>query len=158
VPPAAGYLLTDRLWLMLLWGGLISIASSVLGYAAAVVLDASISGMMATVAGGFLILAFLAGPRYGLLAQELRRRRSRFNNAERMLLVHLYQHEGQPGSQEERRVSALASHLRWRPREIDRLLQHSLEHNLVTRGPSDTLLLTPKGRLLAQEVLEPWRG
>jgi len=158
VPPAAGYLLTDRLWLMLLWGGLISIASSILGYLAAVALDASISGMMATIAGGFLVLAFLAGPRYGLLAQELRRRRSRFDNAERMLLVHLYQHEGQPGSQEERRVAALASHLRWRPREINRLLQHSLDHNLLTRGPGDTLLLTPKGRVLAQEVLEPWRG
>lgn len=157
VPPAAGYLLTDRLWLIPLWGGLISIASSILGYAAAVALDASISGMMAIIASGFLILAFLAGPRYGLLAQELRRRRQRFDNAKRILLVHLYHHEGQPGSQEERRISALANHLRWRPREISRLLQHSLKHSLVTRGPHDTLLLTPKGRVLAQEVLEPWR-
>ncbi|GAA3903660.1 metal ABC transporter permease [Halomonas cibimaris] len=77
VPPAAAYLLTDRLWLMLVLGSLISTAASVSGYFLAVYWDVSIGGMMAVMTGGFLLLAFIAGPRYGLISQRVRRRRSR---------------------------------------------------------------------------------
>ncbi|WP_026380772.1 metal ABC transporter permease [Afifella pfennigii] len=76
VPPSAAYLITDRLWLMLLFASLIAVLSSFAGYGAAVLLDVSIGGMMATMTGLFLVLAFLFGPRYGLIAQGLRRRRA----------------------------------------------------------------------------------
>lgn len=75
VPASAAYLLTDRLWMMFVIGALISIASSVLGYYLAVHFNVSIGGMMAVMTGMFLILAFLGGPRYGVIARRLRRRR-----------------------------------------------------------------------------------
>ncbi|MCB8889265.1 metal ABC transporter permease [Vreelandella malpeensis] len=75
VPASAAYLLTDRLWMMFVIGALISIASSVLGYYLAVHFNVSIGGMMAVMTGVFLILAFLGGPRYGVIARRLRRRR-----------------------------------------------------------------------------------
>ncbi|WP_252108235.1 MULTISPECIES: metal ABC transporter permease [unclassified Halomonas] len=77
VPASAAYLLTDRLWMMFVIGALISIASSISGYFLAVHFNVSIGGMMAVMTGVFLILAFLFGPRYGLMTQVLKRRRAR---------------------------------------------------------------------------------
>ncbi len=76
VPAAAGYLLTDRLGRMILYGCAISVASSIGGYTLAVQWDVSISAMMAACTGIFLLAAFLLGPRYGLLGRVLRSRLS----------------------------------------------------------------------------------
>jgi manganese/zinc/iron transport system permease protein len=73
VPPTAAYLLTDRLWRMLVYGCLIAIGSSLGGYAFALAYDVSIGGAMASATGLFLLLALLLG-RHGLLARGLRRR------------------------------------------------------------------------------------
>jgi manganese/zinc/iron transport system permease protein len=74
VPPSAAYLLTARLWRMLLYGSAIAVASSVLGYAFARAFDVSIGGSMASATGAFLLLALAFGPRHGLIARALRRR------------------------------------------------------------------------------------
>ena len=157
VPPAAAYLLTDKLYKMLLFGVLIAVLSSVLGYASAVWLDVSIGGMMASYTGVFLVLAFLFGPRYGLFAQEFRRGEQRRRNAERTLLVHLYNHEDSASSERENVVSALHTHLRWSEPRATEVIARGLEQNLVQKAGGEHLDLTPKGRILAQEVLEPWR-
>ena len=73
VPPTASYLLTDRLWRMLVYGALIAIGSSLGGYALARALDVSIGGAMASATGAFLLLALLLG-RHGLVARAWRRR------------------------------------------------------------------------------------
>ena len=62
VPPAAAYLLTDRLWLMMVYGSAVSVASSIGGYLVAVAWDVSIGGMMAVMTGVFLAAAFLFRP------------------------------------------------------------------------------------------------
>ena len=156
VPPSTAYLLTDRLWKMMLYGSLVSIASSVAGYALAVAWDVSIGGMMAVMTGVFLVLAFLAGPRYGLIAQEVRRVQQRDRNASRALAVHLYHHERGPRQEEENVVSALRDHLRWGAPKAQRILLRSLDDGLVRRE-GDELRLTPKGRTVAQEIFEPWK-
>ena len=73
VPPTAAYLLTDRLWRMLLYGSGIAVGSSLMGYAAARAYDVSIGGAMASATGVFLLLALVLG-RHGLVARGLRRR------------------------------------------------------------------------------------
>lgn len=156
VPSAAAYLLTDRLWKMMLYGSLISVASSVLGYYIAMPLDVSIGGMMAVMTGVFLLLAFLLGPRYGLVAQEMRRAQQREANASRALAVHLYHHEGNARQAEENVVSALREHLRWEDNKVRRVLARSLDDGLINRQ-GEVLLLTPKGRTVAQEIFEPWK-
>ena len=155
VPPSAAYLLTDKLWRMLVYGVLISVASAILGYLSAVVLDVSIGGMMAVYTGVFLLLAFLLGPRYGLIAQEIRRSRQREENEARTLMVHLYNHEADMGS-EESELAALKTHLRWSEAKAQNVLEYSLDNQLLTQDKHQ-LLLTTKGRVLAQEVLEPWK-
>lgn len=81
VPPAAAYLLTDRLWMMFVIGSCISVISSISGYYLAAYWNVSIGGMMAVMTGVCLMLAFLGGPRYGVLSQWLRRRRARQSQA-----------------------------------------------------------------------------
>ena len=156
VPPAAAYLLTDKLWRMILYSSLISIASSISGYYLAVLWDVSIAGMMAVMTGLFLVAAFLLSPRYGLIAQELIRRNQRFDNEERALVVHLYNHEDSSARVEENVVTALREHLRWDDEQTRNILMRSLNENLIERE-GDTLNLTPRGRVIAQEIMEPWR-
>lgn len=156
VPPSAAYLLTDRLWKIMLFSSLISVASSISGYYLAVLWNVSIGGMMASMTGVFLMFAFLFGPRYGLIAQEFQRRNQRHTNETRALAVHLYNHEGGPLQAEENIVRALREHLRWSDEKVKRVLVRSLDHNLVERE-GEMLHLTPKGRAVAQEIVEPWR-
>lgn len=74
VPPAAAYLLTDNLTRMIIYGCVIAIVASVIGYWLAVWLNVSIGGMMATTAGVMLVLAFIFSPRHGVLWQVFRSR------------------------------------------------------------------------------------
>ncbi|NBC33764.1 MAG: metal ABC transporter permease [Alphaproteobacteria bacterium] len=157
VPPSAAYLLTDRLPRMLAIGIGISIASSVLGYYAAVALDVSIGGMMAVMTGLFLTLAFLFGPRYGLVAQQWRRLRQRYVNESRTLAVHLFNHENRPEAGEESAVTALRDHLMWSERKAAAVVARSLRLGFVVQQ-GDMLFLTSRGRQVALELLEPWRA
>jgi manganese/zinc/iron transport system permease protein len=156
IPPSAAYLLTDRLSLMLGLGALIALASSLVGYALAVRFDVSIGGMMAVMTGLFLALAFLFGPRYGLVAQSLRAWRARWLDELRALVVHLHDHEGTRFQDEENVVSALEEHLRWSPRKTAGVLERALADGMVRREDAQ-LHLTPAGRALARELTEPWR-
>lgn len=155
VPPSAAYLLTDRLSLMLVYGAVIAIASSFLGYALALWLNVSIGGMMAVMTGVFLLLAFLFGPRYGLIAQSIQRRTRTASNACRALAVHLYNHEDSPARSEENIASALREHLHWPEPRARAILLRALDQGLVIRS-GDLLELTEKGRATAREILEPW--
>jgi len=154
VPPSAAYLLTDSLGRMFLYGALISIASSVSGYHLAVLWDVSIGGMMAVMTGVFLALAFLAGPRYGIAAQWLQRRRQRQLNESRTLMVHLYNHEDGPEKAVENVTQALREHLRWAPARAKDVVERSRQRQLITQH-GERLQLTQAGRRLAQEILEP---
>lgn len=155
VPPSAAYLLTDRLWRMMLYGCVVSVASSVSGYYLATVWNVSIGGMMAAMTGVFLMLALALGPRYGLVAQELRRRGQLAQNDLRALVVHIYNHEHSASSAEENMPAALQEHLRWSAVRAHQVLARSLEQGLVAMD-AEVIRLTPEGRSLAREILEPW--
>lgn len=72
-PGATAHLLTDRLARMLWIAAGTAAASAVVGYAAAVWLNTSIAGMIATTALGMFLLAAVAAPRHGIAAGHLRR-------------------------------------------------------------------------------------
>lgn len=71
-PAAAAYLWTDRLLVMLVLSGIFGIASALLGYVAAYMLDTSISASMAFATGIIFILSFLLSPVHGLLGKKIR--------------------------------------------------------------------------------------
>lgn len=76
VPPNTAYLLTDRLWLMVLLSVVIGALSAIIGYGVASALDGSIAGAIATVSGGFFVLAALFSPRHGAIIRIFLRRRA----------------------------------------------------------------------------------
>jgi len=71
-PAAAAYLWTDRLSVLLLLSGLFGVLAAFAGYAAAWVLDTSISGSMAFATGVLFLISFLISPRHGLAARRPR--------------------------------------------------------------------------------------
>ena len=75
VPPATAYLLTDRLSRMIALSVLIGCGSSVIGYYAASLLDASIAGSMISVAGVMFVLALLFSPSHGVLLRKWKQKR-----------------------------------------------------------------------------------
>ena len=81
VPPAAAYLLTDRLPRMLALSVILAAASAVIGHLAAIVTPSwfgyqstTTAGMMAVAAGCFLLLAVTLAPRHGVVVKLARRR------------------------------------------------------------------------------------
>ncbi|MEM1096730.1 MAG: metal ABC transporter permease [Bacteroidota bacterium] len=151
-PPAAAYLLTDRLDRMLVLSAGLGAAAAVFGYMLARALDASIAGAMATVVGVLFGLAYLFAPARGLVATVRRQRRQRWRFAQKMLTIHLLNHEGLPEETRENRVSHLHEHIRWGAAFGQRVVKLSEQDHLILRD-GDLLTLTDAGRDLAQEAI-----
>lgn len=151
-PPAAAYLLTDRLGAMIGISLLVGVMSAIGGYWMAHLLDASIAGAMASMIGVVFTLIYVLSPRHGLAAAYARRQRQRWEFAEKMLTIHLMHHEGLPEAAEENRVEHLEDHLRWDPRFARRVVRRAVEGGLVRRS-NGHLMLTDAGRALAGEAI-----
>jgi manganese/zinc/iron transport system permease protein len=151
-PAAAAYLLTDDLARMLLLSVGLGIAAALTGYWMAFLLDASIAGSMATMAGVIFGLAWCFAPERGLVAAARRRARQRWEFAQRMLAIHLLNHERQPGAEPELQVEHLWQELRWDREFATRVVSLAEDRGLITRQ-NGRLELTDRGRLLAQEAL-----
>ncbi|MCC7452368.1 MAG: metal ABC transporter permease [Anaerolineae bacterium] len=151
-PPASAYLLTDRLPRMIGLSAVIGVASAISGYMLARALDASIAGAMATMTGVIFMLAFLFAPERGLAALARRRVRQRWDFAQTMLAIHLFQHEHLPEAETESHVSHLDEHLRWERTFAAQVVHRAEQRGLVNRR-GDNLILTEQGRQLAQQTI-----
>ena len=148
IPPAAAYLLTDRLSLMLTLSPAIGAAGSALGYdlargqlfgifavadgiaalnrlfglALPEKWDSSISASMVLTLFIFFLLAWLLSPRYGLLSTMVRRanRRRAFEN--QVVLAHIHNHQHTPAQDLELNAANLHRHFRWTERKMSRVL------------------------------------
>ena len=138
VPPAAAYLLTDRLGHMLVLSVVLGVISAVAGYGLARVLDVSIAGSIATAAGGIFLLTFLLSPRYGLLARMIRERRLGAVLAEQLLLAHLQHGESAVP------MGELASRFSWRGDRLRRTVDRLSARGWVAESDAG-LVLTREG-------------
>jgi manganese transport system permease protein len=75
IPGATAYLLTDRFGRMLVIAPVMSACSSVLGIYLSYWMDASPGGLVVVVQGAVFALAYLFGPRHGLIGARLSARR-----------------------------------------------------------------------------------
>ncbi len=151
-PPAAAYLLTDRLTVMLALSAGIGASCALAGYWTANVFDTSIAGAMATAVGVAFGLAFALAPGRGLVAQARRRKRQRRAFASTMLAVHLLHHEDTPEEARECRVPHLLEHLRWTPDFAHLAVEAAVRDGYVRRD-ADRLSLTEPGRRYAREAM-----
>ena len=170
IPPAAAYLLTDRLSLMLLLSPIIGGAGAVFGYdlargmlfgiwdvGAAIALinqltgldlparwDSSISASMVLMIFLFFLLAWVLSPRYGLISTFVRRlhQNRRFQN--QVVLAHIHNHQYTDRREIELRVDTLHLHFRWKPEKMRRALSRLRAMGLV-RMVDQLVELTERG-------------
>ncbi|MBB6448392.1 manganese/zinc/iron transport system permease protein [Geomicrobium halophilum] len=74
-PGATAYLLTERLHMMFILSAVFGVIAAVTGYFIAAWLNASIAGMMATMAGVLFLLAFIFSPTHGIIAKRFSQRK-----------------------------------------------------------------------------------
>ena len=151
VPPATAYLLTRRLWLMVILAVALSIAACLAGYLLAVLWNVSISGMMASMTGVWFTLALLFSPQRGLVAQSLRRRDQRLDHDCRALVAHLFTHQDRPEMAEENTMRALVEHLGWPEPRARAAILRAHDRALVERRDG-VLFLRAKGVAEAEAI------
>ena len=152
VPPAAAYLLTDRLSRMLILSVIIGVVGSILGYQVARSLDTTIGGTIVTMLGVLFLLVFLLSPERGIIRIVQRRIRQKWEFAETMLAIHLMNHEGRPAYEDEAHVEHLIEHMHWEHDFAGKVVRRAQREGLITRRES-TLYLTESGRVRAREAL-----
>ena len=175
IPPAAAYLLTDRLSLMLVLSAFIGSAGVYFGYefergAFLGIIqvndvlarlndipgvnvpnewDSSISATMVLMIFFFFILSWVLSPKYGLVSTIIRRanQRRRFNN--QVVLGHIYNHQHTDSAVEELTATNLHDHFRWKPGKMERVLTRLKTANLIQEA-NNLVLLTPNGETNVQ--------
>ena len=179
IPPAAAYLLTDRLSLMLVLSPLIGAAGAFFGYdlARGAVFgffqisdavkslnrlfgldlparwDSSISASMALMMFALFLLAWLLSPKYGLISTLIRRAGQRRRFDHQVVLAHIHNHQFTARHDAELRVDTLYLHFRWSPRKMGRILARLRAMGLVA-VVNQTVELTARGDRHVHEFRE----
>lgn len=151
-PPAAAYLLTDRLHTMLWISAALGVLSALGGYLMAYLLDASIAGSMATFSGIIFLFVFLFSPEKGLLAKFIVKKWTKWNFAADTLTVHLLQSELAHAEETEQIVSHMNEHMLWDNQYTSEVIAQSIQDGLIKKQ-GDKLSLTPLGREKAKNSL-----
>ena len=151
-PPAAAWILSDRLPVVLALSALLGVVAAVAGFQVAWALNASIAGCMAAMTGLVFLLVLLFAPDRGVVAGGRRRARQRLEFAGLMLTIHLLNHEGDPSEEAECRVDHLEEHLRWSPDFARSVIRRARRSEWVVEE-EDRLRLTQGGREAAREAM-----
>ncbi len=151
-PPAAAYLLTDRLFHMLLISAALGILSALGGYFMAQGLDASIAGSMATFSGIIFFLVFIFAPERGLMAKLIVRKYKKWDFASETLAVHLLQAEQAHAEENERVVKHMNEHMLWSDDYTSEAIVKGLKEGVLKKD-GNKLSLTSYGREKAKNIL-----
>lgn len=131
IPPAAAYLLTDRLSVMLLLSAVIGSLAAFLGYELVNRVDTSPSAAMVLMMLALFMLAWILSPKYGLVSTMLRRanQRRRFDN--QVVLGHIFNHQGTEHAHRELTADELHEHFRWSESKMAHVLTRLRQANMI---------------------------
>jgi manganese/zinc/iron transport system permease protein len=148
IPAMSAYLLTDRLGWFLALSIVYAVVGSFLGTAAAFTMETTVSGTVATGMGLLFAATWLGSPKYGLIRLRAERRRLRQAMHDRLLLIHLRNHEGTAEETAESDRRDLHEHFRWTVSATDRIVRRALSEEWITCEERH-LKLTAAGREIA---------
>jgi manganese/zinc/iron transport system permease protein len=151
-PPAAAYLLTERLSHMILLSAAIGIASAVGGYYLAYLFDANIAGSMSTASGLIFLFVLILAPDRGLLAKRIVKKWKKWDLASETLAVHLLQSEYSHAEETERVVSHMNEHMLWNDDYSSEAIAQCIEKGLIKKE-GNKLSLTSLGREKAKNII-----
>jgi len=156
-PGATAYLLTDKLWRMLMIAAGCGAASALLGYHAALWLDCSTAGAMSLVATALFVAAFAFAPRHGVIVRQVRRSRLADRIARENLLGAAYKMVSAPATSITVPASALCEQLRVLPKEFKRTCRRLQNHGWIVHDKQGQVQLTEKGFGLAKRIVRAHR-
>lgn len=170
IPPAAAYLLTDHLGMMLFISpvigalgaytgydlsrgsflGLVEVSDilrgvdNVVGLGGYTEWNVSISASMVMMLFILFVLTWILSPRYGLISTLVRRQMQNQHFADQMVMGHLYHHQNEPEAINELAQATLHEHLHWTPGRTQRVVGRLRARSLIQldRG---LLKLTERG-------------
>ena len=148
-PAATAYLLTEDLKKMIGLSLFFGVASAILGYWVANILDASISGSIATTLGVIFLMVYLFAPKKGLISVLYRQRQQRIEVSLITFLLHLNRHD----EESERHINHLREHINWHEVRARSVLNLALKNNLV-EVKDDIVFLTEKGLTFSEKSLQ----
>lgn len=149
IPSMTAYLFTDNLAKFIGFSILFAVVGSFAGTALAFAIGTTVSGTVATTMGGMFGIGWLVAPKHGLIQHWYHRRKLRLAMWDRLLLIHLLNHEGTPEEPAESDVRHLHKHFQWPASATDRIVRRALAKFWVL-NESNHLRLTPEGRKLAE--------
>lgn len=152
-PPITAYLITDDLKKLIILSAIIGAVNAIIGYQLSAILDVSIAGTMAVVIGLVFFLVFVFAPERGLIMVLRRRKRQKIEFAEKSLLFHIYNHEGDQDEREELGIKTIKDHIKWEKRFLDHIIARlKEEERIIIEG--EVLKFTEEGRKYAIESYE----
>jgi manganese/zinc/iron transport system permease protein len=154
VPASTAFLLTDRLGVMVVLSAVFGILAAVLGYAAGVYWDTSISGMMTVAAGGLFTIAVLFAPQYGVISKVAHNFRMSLQVMREDLLAMLYRLEELGGTN---LLTAHEAQTAVGGTLLARIATGQLERRGQIGERDSHLLLTDTGRDAARQLVRSHR-
>ncbi|WP_347373698.1 metal ABC transporter permease [Aequorivita sp. Q41] len=148
-PAATAYLLTTNLKKMIGLAMFFGVFSAISGYWVANLLDASISGSIATTLGVLFLTVYLFAPKKGLISVMYRQKQQKIEVSLITFLLHLNRHE----EESERHVNHLQEHINWHKVRARTVLDLAEKNNLI-EIKNDVVCLTKKGLTFTEKSLE----
>ena len=152
-PPVTAYLLTEDLKVMIFLSAIIGSINAVLGFQFAVLLDVSIAGSMAVMTGLMFLLVFVFAPNKGLVAIIRLRSSQKIEFAEKSMLFHILNHEGDEDEFSELGVATISHHVNWETKFLKKILSNLKEEDKIFVD-GEIIRLTKQGRKYAKASYE----
>lgn len=147
-PPVTAYLLTEDLLKMILISSGIGAINAVLGFQMAVLFDVSIAGSMAVMTGLTFFIVFIFAPSRGIVAIMRLRSYQKIEFAEKTLLFHILNHEGEIDEDSELGVATISYHINWDKKFLNKILSNLKEKEKIF-VENNIFRLTEKGKKFA---------
>ncbi|MGP1612871.1 MAG: metal ABC transporter permease [Catonella sp.] len=145
-PGAAAYLISKDLKIMIVISIGYAVINSVLGYVISLLMNVSMSGMTAAVAGVTFLLTFLFN-KEGLITAIFIRCKRKSELRLELFLIHIGNHIGKPEEIEELGLISIREHLKWKQADVDKIAKRLMKRELIrVDGEKNIYSLTERGR------------
>ena len=153
-PGAAAYLISKDLKVMIAISVGYAVINSVLGYVLSLLMNVSMSGMTAAVAGVTFLITFLFN-REGLITAIFIRLKRKSELKPELFLTHIGNHSGKKEELEELGLGSIRDHLKWKQTEVDKIAGRLIRRGLIRIDINkDIYDLTERGREKFLEIEE----
>ena len=153
-PGAAAYLISKDLKVMIAISVGYAVINSSIGYVLSLLMNVSMSGMTATVAGVTFLLTFLFN-REGLITAIFIRLKRKSELKSELFLTHIGNHSGKKEERDELGLDSIRDHLKWKQAEVDKTAGRLIRKGLIRVDTDKNIYdLTERGREKFVEIGE----